>query len=593
MAKYISCNFVIVADLASEVKTNETSSTDSQIKDVKGPNSTLTRDHQDQARPEQLTSNEIIDSWTWGNRPSESQLRTCLDLICHEQQKICGDAAGTTLFSYRFRQRSTVLKRYYIAQCRNNVKSRHLSTSAGGPAENDDLENSCELLEKNLNTKTHEDLMTSVKKVKDDSHGLARLGSRAALSFAFAFLRRAWRNGEDSDLCTELLQETLEALILLPPPSLFDESAVSSVWLEVVEKTSKFLRSVVMGEVSGDIHDIPIKDRNLALNLLLEFAVQKGALHEILDIVKLLLTLWKLGREDNRDQNSKIDSCAPLIPFLKRLDLIEAKEIRNHEEVIEDNVVSATEAFLRYLEYPQDSSLSIDLQQTAVVIMSHLDRLSTPHQPSLSLDFDSYFQKSRQNTIWAGQVSWNVFMDHSINDEGNFGVAHNLLGANIGPKELVLTSRGLIGLTKEGKMFQFSYHQDRKEVYYPRVDWTFAKLACSLDGSSLVALDKSLTTFVHWEFQHDHVTFEQPFEIVKMKEPIEVSKLVSGKSHFMCLNEVGDVFAWSLASATCGGTLSRMNTPISFENVPTLVTTLKGVKITDIACGGCPYQGTI
>lgn len=36
--------------------------------------------------------------------------------------------------------------------------------------------------------------------------GLARVGSRAALNFAFAFLRRAWRSGEDADLCTELLQ---------------------------------------------------------------------------------------------------------------------------------------------------------------------------------------------------------------------------------------------------------------------------------------------------------------------------------------------------------------------------------------------------
>ena len=35
---------------------------------------------------------------------------------------------------------------------------------------------------------------------------LARVGSRAALSFAFAFLRRAWRSGEDSDLCSDLLQ---------------------------------------------------------------------------------------------------------------------------------------------------------------------------------------------------------------------------------------------------------------------------------------------------------------------------------------------------------------------------------------------------
>ncbi len=42
--------------------------------------------------------------------------------------------------------------------------------------------------------------------------GLARVGSRAALSFAFAFLRRAWRSGEDADLCSELLLESLDAL---------------------------------------------------------------------------------------------------------------------------------------------------------------------------------------------------------------------------------------------------------------------------------------------------------------------------------------------------------------------------------------------
>ena len=110
-------------------------------------------------------------------------------------------------------------------------------------------------------------------------------------SFAFAFLRRAWRSGEDSDLCTELLQETLEALVLLPPASLFDQSNVSSVWMEVVERTSKFLRSVVMGDIctsdqagsaSGGHVEIPSKDKNTALTLLLEFAIQKGSLHEML-----------------------------------------------------------------------------------------------------------------------------------------------------------------------------------------------------------------------------------------------------------------------------------------------------------------------
>ena len=79
--------------------------------------------------------------------------------------------------------------------------------------------------------------------------GLARVGSRAALSFAFAFLRRAWRSGEDSDLCSELLQESLEALQSLPEASLFEDGSVSGVWLDVVERAGKFLHSVVAGYV--------------------------------------------------------------------------------------------------------------------------------------------------------------------------------------------------------------------------------------------------------------------------------------------------------------------------------------------------------
>lgn len=41
---------------------------------------------------------------------------------------------------------------------------------------------------------------------------LARVGARAALNFSFAFLRRAWRSGEDTDLCSELLTDALAAL---------------------------------------------------------------------------------------------------------------------------------------------------------------------------------------------------------------------------------------------------------------------------------------------------------------------------------------------------------------------------------------------
>lgn len=43
--------------------------------------------------------------------------------------------------------------------------------------------------------------------------------------------------------------------------------------------------------------------------------------------------------------------------------------------------LSPNEGFLRYLILPQDNDLAIDLRQTAVVIMAHLDRLASPYSP--------------------------------------------------------------------------------------------------------------------------------------------------------------------------------------------------------------------
>ena len=58
-------------------------------------------------------------------------------------------------------------------------------------------------------------------------------------------------------------------------------------------------------------------------------------MHEILDIVKLLLNIWRLGRErqDNRSGfvGPKVDCCAPLIPFLRRLETVETDESENDD----------------------------------------------------------------------------------------------------------------------------------------------------------------------------------------------------------------------------------------------------------------------
>jgi E3 ubiquitin-protein ligase HERC2 len=95
--------------------------------------------------------------------------------------------------------------------------------------------------------KLYDSFSASKRPTDITSTSLARVGSRVAWNFAFAFLRRAWRSGEDTDLCTDLLREALEALSALPEASVFDESSVNPIWLEVITKSEKFLQNVASG----------------------------------------------------------------------------------------------------------------------------------------------------------------------------------------------------------------------------------------------------------------------------------------------------------------------------------------------------------
>lgn len=76
--------------------------------------------------------------------------------------------------------------------------------------------------------------------------GLAQIGSRTALSFAFAFLKRAWRSGDDVDLCSDVLEEALTILQSLPVASMFGAANISDIWLDTINRTSNFLSSVCL-----------------------------------------------------------------------------------------------------------------------------------------------------------------------------------------------------------------------------------------------------------------------------------------------------------------------------------------------------------
>lgn len=85
---------------------------------------------------------------------------------------------------------------------------------------------------------------------------------------------------------------------------------------------------------------------------------------------------------------------APLLPFLKRFETIQCTKRRTSIVDDDDSCSSPTDCFLKFLTLPDDDTISVDLRQAAVFIMSHLDRLATPHIPKLT-----YLSVSTTNMI--------------------------------------------------------------------------------------------------------------------------------------------------------------------------------------------------
>uniref|UniRef100_A0A3B3WY76 Uncharacterized protein n=1 Tax=Poecilia mexicana TaxID=48701 RepID=A0A3B3WY76_9TELE len=134
----------------------------------------------------------IIETWDWGRQPDETELKDCLLVLVEDQQKLSAQMAKSTLSAQRLRQRLVILERYLISLSHSMMEEKYkvrwkMPPSQPLPATDN----------------------KSPRPASKGVEGLARVGSRAALSFAFAFLRRAWRSGKNASggtgLCSSVL----------------------------------------------------------------------------------------------------------------------------------------------------------------------------------------------------------------------------------------------------------------------------------------------------------------------------------------------------------------------------------------------------
>uniref|UniRef100_A0A8B9QQL8 E3 ubiquitin-protein ligase HERC2 n=1 Tax=Anas platyrhynchos TaxID=8839 RepID=A0A8B9QQL8_ANAPL len=524
---------------------------------------------EEEAPPPTYRAKSIVESWVWGKQPDVNELKECLHVLVKEQQTLATQTATTALSAMRLKQRLVILERYFIALNRTvlqeNVKVKWKSNSIPLPTVD----------------------KKSPRPVGKGVEGLARVGSRAALSFAFAFLRRAWRSGEDADLCSELLQESLDALRALPEASLFDEGTVSSVWLEVVERATKFLRSVVTGDVHGAPStkgpgNIPLQDQHLALAILLELAVQRGTLSQMLSAVMLLLQLWDNGTRETDNERSAQGTSAPLLPLLQRFQsIICNKDVPNTEEEIQllTYPLSPNESFLRYLTLPQDNELAIDLRQTAVVIMAHLDRLATPCMPPQCSSPTSH-KGSLQEVIAWGLIGWKYYANVSgpIQCEGL---------ANLGVVQIACAEKRFLILSRNGRVYTQAYNSDTlgPQLVQSLASRNIVKIAAHSDGHHYLALSANGEVF-SWgcgdggRLGHgDTVPLEEPKLISALsgkQAGKHVVHIACGSTYSAAITAEGELYTWGRGNYGRLGHGSSEDQTIPMLDAQTLAVTENG-----------------
>ena len=223
------------------------------------------------AAAQRIASDAIFESWLWGQTPNSTSKIDCQKTLINELHDISLQAAGNCLSSIHLRQQLFIYERYFVslARCKQQQQQQQQqaqiqqlqtldipllqpSINSSNPFLNAaDKTTSRFQDESHLSSRerfakyvqqSSQEIRSPLRESERATMGLARVCTRAALNFSFFFLRRAWRSGEDTEMCSELLCEALESLQDLPEALLFDTSQVSVIKSNLISNKNTLMQ---------------------------------------------------------------------------------------------------------------------------------------------------------------------------------------------------------------------------------------------------------------------------------------------------------------------------------------------------------------
>ncbi|CAK1599489.1 unnamed protein product [Parnassius mnemosyne] len=334
---------------------------------------------------------QVIDDLKWKQDPGPECLQSLMESLMWEQRMRAINAVVSCSFISQVRRLIVLCNRHLVAVIRDQshnkeIKKIKIDNKPPHVISNRALSNVVNTLNKpgEISSESQEES----EEHTDDSEsaiGLARVGARAALRLALSLVRRAWRCGEDADVCSALLRDALDAVRALPDAALYAGAGLGvtqaprsqKIWAEVVDSAAKFLHQVVAGEVGCNV---PLGDWRTSLCVWVELCARRAELPALLKAADVLVTLPPRQKRlpDNR---IILEECtAPLGPFLRRMAKVTAPiPIVNNETTAE---VNYTELYLKELNIPAGDGL-MEVRKAGIALLCHLDRLGAPLLPPL------------------------------------------------------------------------------------------------------------------------------------------------------------------------------------------------------------------